>query len=185
MTPSPSTSHDTKLVRNNTFGAYRTIPLAALAGTAFALAQGFLPEQAQPLHRTSDYLLEALFALSLFAGAAATAALPRLGLVPWNGRLSKVAVPAYAVGQSLVGLAATWTLAQGRDALGPVFLAGLLAMLVGGGLVAVAAVRSGVLPGPVAIGFGAALPLSMAIGTWGPLAGALLWLAVASAVRRR
>ena len=187
MTISSSTSHGaTPDVHPDPSAASRALPLvAAVAATAFALAQGFLPEQAQPFHRTTDHVLEALFAVSLFAGAAAASVLPRLGLVSWGDRLSRVAVHAYAVGQTLLGVAACFTLAQGKDALGPVFLAGLLLTLAGGVLVAVVAARAKVLPKPVALGFGAALPLSMAIGTWGPAVGALLWLAVVVTMRRR
>ncbi len=120
MTISSSTSHGaTPDVRPGASAASRALPLvAAVAATAFALAQGFLPEQAQPFHRTTDHVLEALFALSLFASAAAGSALPRLGLVSWGDRFSRVAVRAYAVGQALLGVAACFTLCAGQGRAG-------------------------------------------------------------------
>lgn len=164
----------------------RVLPL--VAGTTwlvFTAAQGLLPEQDQPFVRVSDYLLEALFAIALFAAAAAASALPALGLVDGSGRFARAAVRTHALGLALAGVAAAHTLGLGRDALGPVFFTGLLLTLVGGVLLSVTATRAGVLPKPMALGFAAAMPLSMAIGAWGPLTLAVLWGAVALAVTRR
>jgi hypothetical protein len=159
--------------------------VSGIAWLVFTTAQGLLPEQAQPFVATTDYVLEAMFAIALFAAAAATLTLPATGLVAASGRLATTAVRMHALGLALVGIAAAHTLGLGRDALGPVFLAGLLLTLVGGVLLTVAAARTRVLARPVVLGFAAAMPLSMAIGTWGPLVLAALWFAVAFTVSRR
>ena len=164
----------------------RLAPLATGATwLVFSLAQGVLPEQAQPFVQVSDYVLEAMFAAALLLSAAATWMLPALGLVDRSGRFGRTAVRTHTLGLVLVGVAAAHTLGLGRDALGPVFLAGLLLTLVGGALLAITTARAGALPKPVALGFAAAMPLSMAIGTWGPLVLAVLWSAVAVTARSR
>lgn len=178
-TDAPETFHPRPVPRS-----VRSLPAVAGASwLVFTFAQGLLPEQAQPFEQTSDYVLEALFTVALLAGAAAAFALRPLGAVAARSRFAGIAVHGYGIGQGLVGLAAAHTLGLGRDALGPVFLAGLLMVVVCGVLTAVATVRHGALPKSVAVAFGAALPLSMVVGTWGPLALAALWLGVAVSVR--
>jgi hypothetical protein len=164
----------------------RALPFSgAFAGLAFAAAQGLLPEQAQPFEQPSDYLLELLFAVSLVVGAAATLALRHLGVVPRSSRFATVAVGTGAAGQALLAVAAGATFLAGQNTLGPLFLLGLLLHLVGGVLTAIAAVRARVLPRPLAVGLGAALPVSMVLGTWGPMVGVVLAFAVAETIRRR
>lgn len=166
--------------------AVRALPYtAAFAGLSFALAQGLLPEQAQPFEQVTDYLLEILFTVSLVTGAAATLALRRLGVVRRSSRFDTVAVRTNGTGQALVALAAGATVVAGENTLGPVFLLGLALNLVGGVLTAVAATRAGALPRVLAIGLGAGLPLAMVVGTWGPMVGVVLGFAVAESIRRR
>jgi hypothetical protein len=56
--------------------------------------------------------------------------------------------------------------------------------LVGGVLTAVAATKAAVLPKVLAVGLGAALPVAMVVGAWGPMVGVALGFAVAEAIRR-
>lgn len=165
--------------------AVRALPYtSAFAGLAFALAQGLLPEQAQPFEQTTDYVLEILFAISLVAGAATAFALRPLGVVRRSRRFDTVAVRTNGAGQALLAVAAGATVVAGQNTLGPVFLLGVALTLVGGVLTAVAATKAAVLPKVLAVGLGAALPVAMVVGAWGPMIGVALGFAVAEAIRR-
>ncbi len=97
-----------------------TLPLAAALGFAATGLLQLAHEQAKPFAAALDYAIEGAFLAGL---AAAAAALWRLR----PGRAWAVA----AAGQAALALSAAATFARGADALGPVFLLGLLATTLG------------------------------------------------------
>jgi hypothetical protein len=138
-----------------------TLPLAAAAGFAVIGVLELLHEQAQPFATVADRAIEGAFLVGL---AAAAAALRELR----DGRAWNVA----AAGQAALALCAAATFARGEDALGPVFLLGLLATTLG---LAAATARSTPrhLPAVLLAGW----LLSIAAGS--PLLLAAAWAAVA------
>lgn len=168
-------------------------PLVVAAGAtvaafgALTAVQIASPPQTDPFSRPSDYVIEALFLAGLLAVTTAVVMLHR-----WHRDRSRwnwfglVATVVSGGGTALVAIAVAATLLSGRMVLGEVFLIGALAWLVGGVLLAVAAYRAGLLPRPVAVLFGVAMPLSGVIGEpAGPVTVAVLWAVVAFTVRRR
>ena len=166
-------------------------PAATLVGTldaVLAVVQLLAPAQPTGSHhfvRASDYVVEVLFAVSLFATAGAIILLGRYhrGLGRW-GTFGAVAAGGYALGTALFGVSSAATAARGVETLDPVQLPAIAMWLVAGLLMAVATFRAGILPIAVCIGFAVALPASMALGNAGPFAMAVLWLAVAVVAAR-
>ena len=168
------------------------IPAAVLAGVlavalgAFQLLAPAQPADGRPFVRFSDYVIEILFAASLLATLGAVLLLARYHreLGRW-GTLGMIAASAYALGLGLVGISAAATAIRGVDTLGVIQFPAVGLWLVAGLLMAIAVARARVLPILIGLGFAAALPASMALGNSGPLALALLWIALAAALARR
>ncbi|HYI17520.1 MAG TPA: hypothetical protein VD836_02370, partial [Solirubrobacteraceae bacterium] len=97
-----------------------TLPLLAAAGFAVTGVLELLHEQTQPFTSAADHAIEAAFLMGLAAAAAALRALH-------PGRAWAVA----AAGQAALAVCAAATFARGADALGPLFLLGLLATTLG------------------------------------------------------
>ena len=152
---------------------------AAATGATFvveALVE-LLHQQAQPFTSLADYAIEALFALGLALAAVTWWGLRSSGAV--DGRRGRIGAAIAAGGNAALALSATATVINGADALGPVFMLGLLAALAGH------ASRS---PPPPARARSAArspigLIASMAIGTGGAAVLGLAWIAAATLLR--
>jgi hypothetical protein len=168
------------------------IPAAAAAGiltAALAAVQLLAPAQPTGGHhfvRTSDYIIEILFAASLLTTACAVLLLGRYHreLGRW-GTFGTIAASAYALGTGLSGISSAATAARGAEALDIIQLPAIGIWLVAGLLMAIATVRARVLPIVVGLGFAAGLPAAMALGNSGPLALTVLWVAVAAALARK
>ena len=138
-----------------------TLPLTAALGFAVTGVLQLFHEQAQPFSSFADHAIELAFLVGL---AAAAGALKELR----PGRAWAVA----AAGQAALAVCAAATFARGADALGPVFLLGLLATTLG---LAAATARS--TPRRVPAVLLAGWILSVAAGS--PLLLAAAWAAVA------
>ena len=168
------------------------IPAAAAAGVlnaTLAAVQLIAPAQPAGGHhftRTSDYVIEILFAASLLAAACAVVLLARRHreLGRW-GTFGIIAASAYALGTGLSGISSAATAARGVETLDVIQLPSIGLWLIAGLLMAIATVRARVLPVVVGLGFAAGLPAAMALGKSGPLALAVLWGAVAAALAAR
>jgi hypothetical protein len=168
------------------------ISAAAAAGLLYAsLAAVQLIAPAQPaggrhFTRTSDYVIEILFAAALLATACAVLLLARhLREFSRWGTFGIIAASAYALGTGLSGISSAATAARGVETLDFIQLPGIGLWLIAGLLMAVATIRARALPVVVGLGFAAGLPAAMALGKSGPLALAVLWGAVAAALAAR
>lgn len=155
--------------------------LTALAATAYAVEGAIVVRAPQPDNgwHTSGYVVEAAFVVALVAS------LPLVGLLRHTaGRMSAAAVWLTRAGFGAMLVGAVASLAVGHNELGPLFLLGVLASVVGLGALSVAAVRrrngSWWTAPTIAVG----LILSMALGDHG--GGILLgtaWAATGLALR--
>lgn len=153
--------------------------LALAAGTLFAATAAIDIPHDQPDVFVSrlDFVLEAVFALSLAAGAWALWTLARQAA----GRVTAVAWAAAATGSSLLALTAGATHVSGRNVLGPVFGIGLLLVLVGYVTLAVLDLRRRVEPRFAGIALAASMIAMIALGDgFGVLAWSAGWFAVAA-----
>ena len=157
----------------------RTAVIAIAAGIAFAAeaVAELAHHQAQPFASTGDYVIEALFAVALALGTVAWWTLRSSGAVG-SGR-GRTGAAIGAAGNAALTLSALATIANGADALGPVFLAGLAASLVGSMVVASAGPRGRAIGGALATG----LLASFAVGTGGAAIVGLAWIAVGTLLR--
>jgi hypothetical protein len=105
----------------------RHLALATASLFAVTAAIDIPHEQAQPFASTLDYVLEAVFALSLAAGAATLFSLLR-GARGWAARIG---FGLSGLGTATVAFVAGATHVNGHDVLGPVFGIGLLATGLG------------------------------------------------------
>src|SRR4051794_33166075 len=172
-TADPDHSMHTDLARSR-----RLTTAAAATGTAFvveALVE-LLHQQAQPFTSLADYAIEALFALGLALAAVSWWSLRSSGAVA--GRRGRIGAAVAAGGHAALALSATATVINGADALGPVFMLGLLAALAGPITVA-SSPRSRALGSALAVG----LIASMAIGTGGAAVLGLAWIAASTLLR--
>jgi hypothetical protein len=168
------------------------VPVAVLAGVlnaAVAVVQLTAPAQPsgnRPFVRTTDYVIEILFAASLVAAAAAALLVGRWARQsPRWGRFGTGVVAAYAFAPALFAISSAVTAARGRESLDFLQLPAVGIWLIAGLLMAVAVIRARVLPVLVGLAFAVALPASMALGNAGPLALTALWIAVAVVLARR
>jgi hypothetical protein len=131
--------------------AVRPLSLTAMVGGALYVVAGLVqltsPEQSDPFSRTSDYLIEALLALSLLLTLAGFVALHLLlraggyrGLRGWTG------FRAAALGQGAMLVSTVVSLVRGSLALGFLYFAGVCLLLVGLALLPVATYRAAILP---------------------------------------
>jgi hypothetical protein len=157
---------------------------SGIAGVAFSLltaAQIGFPPQSEPFSRPTDYIIEALFLAGLVSAASVSVMLHRRhrSRGRW-GRLGALGAALTGGGMGLLAVTVGATLLTGRDTLGMLFPLAFAAWALGGVLLAIAILRTRQLPRPVAVLFGAAVPLAAAIGEpVGPIALAALWISVA------
>jgi hypothetical protein len=150
-----------------------SLPAAALAAAVLFALTGLLEllhTQVQPFAGAMDYAVEGAFAAALAAGAAACWAL--------RDRGARRAWSAAAAGHGVLAVAAAATFVRGQDALGPLFLLGLLVLTGGLAAAALADARRGVAPRWVGLALAAGWVASLAAGT--TLLAGLGWLAVAA-----
>jgi hypothetical protein len=162
---------------------------AAVLNAGVAAVQVLAPAQPAAGHhfvRASDYVIEILFAASLLITACAVLLLARYlrEFGQW-GTFGMVAASAYALSTGLFGISAAATAARGVETLDVIQFPAIVLWLAAGLLMAIATARARTLPIVVGLGFAAALPASMALGTAGPLALTALWAAVAAALARK
>ena len=162
----------------------------ATAGYAVTGALELLHDQRATFATPLDYLIEIAFALGLAGTAAASYAL-------WTTRPRTRSVAAgwllATVGHLALFVSAAATAAVGHDALGPAFMLGLLATLVGYATLFVADLRGRVRPARAGVVLllglvgslvlGAATAALLADGGGGTLALAASWAAVARLTR--
>jgi phosphotransferase system glucose/maltose/N-acetylglucosamine-specific IIC component len=168
------------------------IPAAVATGVlnaALAAVQLLAPAQPTGGHhfvRTSDYIIEILFAASLLTAACAVLLLARYHrqLGRW-GTFGTIAASAYALGTGLFGISSAATAARGVETLDLIQFPAIVLWLVAGLLMAIATARARVLPIVVGIGFAAGLPAVIALGHSGTLVLTVLWIAVAAALARK
>jgi hypothetical protein len=168
------------------------IPAAVAAGVlnaALAAVQLLAPAQPADGHhfvRTSDYIIEILFAASLLIAACAVLLLARYHrqLGRW-GTFGTIAASAYALGTGLFGISSAATAARGVETLDVIQFPAIVLWLVAGLLMAIATARARVLPIVVGLGFAAGLPAVIALGHSGTLVLTVLWIAVAAALARK
>jgi hypothetical protein len=155
----------------------RLVTAAAATGATFVLEAlvELLHPQAQPFTSPADYAIEALFALGLALAAVTWWSLRSSGAVEGRGRIGAAIA---AGGHAALALCATATVVNGADALGPVFMLGLLAAL-GGSITVASSASSRALGSALAVG----LIASMAIGTGGAAILGLAWIAAGTLLR--
>ncbi|GII59864.1 hypothetical protein Pth03_82530 [Planotetraspora thailandica] len=159
--------------------------LTGLASLALGVLQLASPEQADPFHATTDYLIEYSYALGLWIGVLAIIGLHAVHRVQarW-GKIGLAATITFAAQYALLGTAALATAVRGRNSLDILFLLALPLWLVGGVLLAIAVFRAGLLPKTIAVAIGVNLPLTMVVGEAGPLIDGAVWIGIAVALIR-
>ena len=147
--------------------------LAVVAGLGFAVEGAIVVRapQGDSGWSASGYAVEAAFVVALIA------ALPALGLLkPYASRTTAWATVGARIGFFALLVAAVPSLVQGKDALGPVFLLGVLVSLVSLLVLAVAGLRRRVWVGAAAF---VGLVLGMALGDHGGgVALGVAWVAI-------
>jgi hypothetical protein len=147
------------------------LPAAAVAAAVLFALTGLLEllhTQVQPFAGALDYAVEGAFAAALAAGAAACWALRDHGARrTWS---------AAAAGHGVLAVAAAATFVRGQDALGPLFLLGLLVVTAAVAAAALLDARRRVAPRWVGLALMAGWVASLAAGT--TLLAGLGWLVV-------
>lgn len=148
------------------------------AGLFVATAAIDIPhDQPSVFVSTADYVLEALFALALLTGAGALGSLARTS-ARWSARTG---FGLAALGTGTVGFVAAATHVNGREVLGPVFPIGLLLIVLGYLVLAVADLRRKVEPRFAGLGLVAGLVAMIVLGDgYGLLAWAAGYAALAA-----
>lgn len=155
--------------------------IAALLAGALYIVQAIMDQvwpQAEFFATFSDYLMEIVFIAALAATLAGLAALHLRRGMP-SSRAETLGFRMAAVGVSGTLVSACATLLVGHDALGPIFLLGLLGTFVGQIIFGIALVRLRRLPGWLGAALILGLPVSVALDAFG--GGVLLgltWLAL-------
>jgi hypothetical protein len=153
--------------------------LALVTATLFAVTAAIdIPhEQAQPFASTLDYVLEAVFALSLASAALTLGTLAGAA----RGLAARLGFGAACAGSATLAVVAGATHVNGEDVLGPGFVLGLLGTVIGYLVLAVADLRGRVEPryaGLALLGSTIAMvALGEGLGLLGWTAG---WVAVAA-----
>ncbi|HWK28692.1 MAG TPA: hypothetical protein VNS09_19165 [Solirubrobacter sp.] len=150
----------------------RTISTAMLAGALFVAeaATELAHRQAERFVSVGDYLVEIFFGLALAAASVALFSLRVAG-----GRV-RIGAGVAAAGQAALAVCSVATIIHGSDALGPLFVLGLLASLAGFAIIATSARAVGLVLG---LGFVA----SMAVPHGGAAIIGLAWLTVSVLLR--
>ncbi len=166
--------------------AVRPLALTAMVGGALYVIAGFVqltsPEQSAPFSRMSDYLIEAVLALSLLltlAGFVALHLLLRAG--GYRGLRGSTGFRAAVLGQGAMLASTVASLIAGAAALGFLYFAGTLVLLVGLALLSVATHRAALLPGwsPYLVG---ALAVGV-LGGFGMVVVGVVWITLGYVLR--
>ena len=161
----------------------RSSVVALAAGALYAVQTiiGLACPQAETFVNVSDYLLEAVFVAALLLTLPALLAAYRYGAGP--GRLGRAGCYTAAGGTGLMLISAAATLASGANALGLLFVLGLLAAMVGQLLLGAAIVGAKLLPVWAGGALALALPASALLASYGGgMLMALAWAAIGAAL---
>ena len=171
--------------------AVRPLALTAMVGGALYVIAGFVqltsPEQSAPFSRMSDYLIEAVLALSLLltlAGFVALHLLLRAG--GYRGLRGSTGFRAAVLGQGAMLASTVASLIAGAAALGFLYFAGTLVLLVGLALLSVATHRAALLPGwsPYLVGALAVGALAVGVlGGFGMVVVGVVWITLRYVLR--
>lgn len=155
--------------------------LATAAGCGFLIeaALELAHHQADHFRVAGDYLVEAAFGVALALAAAGLWSL-RQGAAAAPPR-ARLATTIAAFGQAAMALCAAATLVHGADALGPLFMLGLLLTLVGLVLLATTGRRARKVGGALLVG----LLASFLVPRGGSAMLGVAWLVVATVLRER
>ncbi len=155
-------------------------PAALLAGGLY-IAQAIInliAPQPEIFSTFSDYLIEAIFVAALAMTLAGLAGL-RQRYVRRTDRLANVGFGFAMVGTTCLLISASTTLVVGKNALGLVFVLGILCALLGHISFGIGLFRTSQIPRSTALALIAGLPLSFLLATFG---GAILlglsWLVI-------
>jgi hypothetical protein len=166
--------------------AVRPLALTAMVGGALYVIAGLVqltsPEQSAPFSRMSDYLIEAVLAFSLLltlAGFVALHLLLRAG--GYRGLRGSTGFRAAVLGQGAMLASTVASLIAGAAALGFLYFAGTLVLLVGLALLSVATHRAALLPGwsPYLVG---ALAVGV-LGGFGMVVVGVVWITLGYVLR--
>lgn len=153
--------------------------LAWLAGTLFAVTAAIdIPhEQAKVFDSTLDYVLEAVFALSLAVGALTLFSLLRAS----RGWAARIGFGLSCLGTTTLGFVAGATYVNGHEVLDAVFPLGLLGIVLGYVVLAAADLRRRVQPRFAGLALAGSMVAMIALGDGlGVIAWSASWFAVAA-----
>lgn len=160
----------------------KPLPSIALAAGSFYIAQtllGLWQPQQETFQSLSDYWIELFFVAALLCTLGGLVTI-RHSHVGKAGKLFTVGLAIAVAGVSGLLISAAATLLLGQNALGLLFVIGLLATLLGNLLLGIAIVRAKVWPIWLGLLLILSWPLSVALaGLGGGLLVGLLWLAIA------
>lgn len=160
--------------------AVRPLALVAMLGGAAFVAFGFVqlasPEPSDPFSRTSDYLIEALHALSLLLTLAGFVALHILQAVRYGGPRGWTGFRAAVLGQGAILVSSVASIAAGAPILGFLSAIGAFVLLVALALLTVATYRAALLPGWSA--YLVAALAAFVFGELGTVVVGLVWISL-------
>ena len=141
--------------------------IALAAGTLYAIQTiiGLASPQAETFAGVSDYALEAVFVAALLLTLPALLTVFQYGI--GTGRLGLAGCYTAAGGTALMLISAAATLVGGANALGLLFVLGLLAAALGQLLLGAAVARAKLLPAWAGLGLALALPVSVLLASYG------------------
>lgn len=157
-----------------------TVIAAVASGLGYILqaVMGLIKPQTETFSGTSDYVLEVVFIIALFATIFALMGLHTYARSRY-GKLGAAGFWSALAGTSLILVSASATLAAGQNSLGIFFLIGLLLSFLGFVLLGVATISSKTLPmwAGLALPFG--FPLSVLLSSLGGgILYGLAWLGI-------
>lgn len=150
-----------------------SLPLAALVAALLFAVEGILElvhTQNDTFSTALDYAIEGAFGAALVAGAAA--------LLELRDRGPKVPLTIAAAGHGALAIAAASTFVRGEDALGPIFMLGVLGVTAGFIATAVQDARGTLEPKRTGLALLVTWVASIALNSMLPVAAA--WLLVAA-----
>ena len=150
-----------------------SLPLVALAAALLFAVEGVLElahTQNETFTTALDHVIEGAFVVALVAGAAA--------LLELRERGPKLPLTIAAAGHGALAVAAAATFARGEDALGPVFMLGVLGITAGFVATAVQDARGRLEPQRTGLALIVTWVASIALNSMLPVAAA--WLLVAA-----
>ncbi len=153
--------------------------LALVAGGLFAVTAAIdvAVDQPRVFTSTADYLLEAVFGLALVAGAATLGSLLRSA----TGWAARTGFGLACLGTATLAFVAGATLVDGREVLDAVFPLGLMGILLGYAVLAVADLRRRVTPRFAGLALVGSVIAMIALGDgYGVIAWSAGWFAVAA-----